>query len=101
MLLQAGMLQKGLMKKIDPVWILSENHSTSDVFRNPQMVHNIHQNGGLYIKIYCNNGNHCITKKSTLKGYGTLWFDDGSITNIPSFSSIREKYSIRYDNEGK
>ena len=28
------------------------------------------------------------------------WFDEGSITNIISFSSIRDKYPIRYETEG-
>ena len=40
-------------------------------------------------------------KEATLKGYGVALFDDGTTLNILYLSSIRYKYSVRYDTEGK
>ena len=52
---------------------------------------NIHHAGGRYITIHCNAIKRRITKEATIKGYRTIWFDEGSITDILSFVRIREK----------
>ena len=64
------------------------------------MVQNIRHSRGTYIKIHCNTKNRHVTKEYTLRGFGTVWFDEGAIANILPFSSIREKHPIRYDTEG-
>ena len=89
-----------MRKTIESEWILLDNHPTEDVLIKPRMVQNIHHPGGRYIKTHCNVGKCRVTKESTLKGYGTVWFDEGAITNILYLSSIREKYPIYYDTEG-
>ena len=94
------MLQKGARKTIEPGWILLENKATSDVFRNPRLVQNIRHARGRYITTCCNSGNCCTTKKSTLKGYGMVWFDEGAIINILSFSTNMENYPVLYDTKG-
>ena len=38
--------------------------------------------------------------ESTLIGYGEVWFDEGTIAKILSFSRIREKYIVPYDTKG-
>ena len=70
------------------------------MFGNPRMVKNICHTGRRYITIHSNYGMIRVTKEATLKGYGTVWFDEGAITNILSLGSIRGKYSVRYDTEG-
>ena len=64
------------------------------------MVKNIRYVRGRYITIHCNSGKLRVTKESTLKGYGTVWFDKSSITNIIYFRNIRDKYPVYYETEG-
>ena len=82
-------------------WIMMYNQYTSDVFSNPRLVKNIHNEGGCYITIHCDAGKRHVTKEATLKVYGTVWFDEGAIENTLSFIRIREKYPICYDTNGK
>ena len=89
------------MNTIDPGWILLDNQSKSDVFIKTRLVKNICHSGGGYITIQCNAGKHRVTHESTLKFYGTVWFDKGAISNILYFSSIRYNYSVRYAAEVK
>ena len=61
--------KKGVMKTVDPLWILLENQSTEDVFSNSRLVHNIRHTQGQYITIHYNVGKFHIMKEDTLKGY--------------------------------
>ena len=71
------------------------------MLRKPCLVQDIRHTGGRYTTIHYNSEKHRVMKEATLKGYGTLWFDEGAIANIISFSRIRENYHIFYDTEGK
>ena len=82
------LLQKGVRKMIEPVCILMSNHSTQEMFSNLWMVQNIFHTRGRYTTIHCNYQKRCITKEATLKGYGLVWFDEGTIANIIYFSGI-------------
>ena len=93
-------IKKRARKTIEMGWTQMENKYTSDVYSNPRLVKNIYHTGGCYIKIHCNGGNRRIEKKDPLKGYGTVWFDEGGITNILYFIRIRENYPACYDTEG-
>ena len=64
------------------------------------MVQNINHAKGRYIAIHFNSGKHWVTKEANIKGYGPVWFDKGSISNILSFIRIREKYPACYGTEG-
>ena len=94
------MLKRGVRKTIDPGWILLDNNSTADVLIDPQLVYNIRHVRGGYIKIHQNAGKRRVAKGATLKVYETVWFYEGDIANILSFSSIREKHPVHYDTEG-
>ena len=95
------LLQKVVIKKIEPGWFLLENQSTADVFRNSRLVQNIHNYGGGYITIHRNAGKLRDTKEATIKVCGAVWFDEEDITNILYFSMIMDNYSVCYDTEGK
>ena len=45
--------------------------------------------GGRYITIHCNFVKRRVTKEATLKVCRTVWFDEGAISNIICFISIR------------
>ena len=44
-----------------------------------------------------NGGKATANKKADLKGYGKVWFNDKSITNIISLARMAKKYCVRYD----
>ena len=98
--LQAVLIQKGTRQKIEMGWILLDNHSTADVFSNSRLVQNICHSGRSYIAFHLNARKCRVMKESILEGYGTVWFDQGAITNILSFSGIGQNYPVRYDTEG-
>ena len=50
--------------------------------------------------IHLNSIKCCITKETTLKGYGCVWFYEGNISNILSFVRIRQKHPARCDTKG-
>ena len=85
------LLQKGEKKTTKPGWILLDNQYTEDVFSNPHLVQDIRHVGRHYTTIHCNSRKLRVKKKATLKLYRTVWFDEGTITNILYFSNIREK----------
>ena len=67
---------------------------------NPQLLYNMRHADGRYITIICNAGNLRVMKEAILKGCGAVWFDEGAISNILSFSRIRYNYPFRYDTKG-
>ena len=94
------LIQKGARENIDPVWILLYNHSTEDAFSNPRLVQNILHYVEQYIMIQYNSGKRRVIKEATLKGYGTSWFDKGTIPNILSFTRITENHPFCYETKG-
>jgi len=39
-----------------------------------------------------------VNKISDLKGYGTVWYYEDSITNILFLNNVKKKYQVTYDN---
>ena len=69
-------------------------------FNPPCPVQNIRHPRGSYITIHLKYGKFHVTKESTSKGYGVVYFGEGNISNIFSFSNIRENYLVHYDTVG-
>ena len=76
-------------------WILLNTCSLIKLFCNQSFVHNMHQvNTRLSL---ATNAQMMITNlKAELPGYGTVWFDPQSMTNVLSFGNIAKQYPIQY-----
>ena len=44
-----------------------------------------------------NGGTLNATKRTYVKNYGEVWFDEWAITNILSFSNVKKQFHISYD----
>ena len=73
-----------------------DSASSVDLVYNPNMVTNI-KNADRKLHFRTNRGKASATKKAELKGYGEVWFNKKSITNIVSLAGMAKKYWVRYN----
>lgn len=77
-------------------WILLDNQSTIDIFRNRALLSNIRESTGT-MTVHCNAGSRTTNLVGDLAGYGTVWYDPLAIANILSLKRVRDKYHVLYD----
>lgn len=88
-------LQKSAMAGLLDDWIILDTGSTVDIFQNWSLLTNIRTvNKSMTIK--CNTGCHTTNQMGTLQGYGSMWLSEHAISNILSFSNVKEKYPVSY-----
>ena len=76
--------------------ILIDSGSTVDLFKSKRYLTGIHKTNSK-CKSRTNGGVVYATKKGTLQGYGEVWYHPVAITNLLSFSKVRDKYMTQYD----
>jgi len=76
--------------------ILLDNESTTNVFCNALMVENIRETPD---KLYLTTSAGVMTTnlKATLPGWGDVWFDPATVTNILSYAQVRDRYRVEYN----
>jgi hypothetical protein len=78
-------------------WILLDNQSTVDVFRNASLLTNIRKSDQ-HMDIHCNAGVATTNMIGDLPGYGTVWYHPKGIANILSLSRMTSRgYRVVYD----
>jgi hypothetical protein len=85
--------------EINPMWILCDNESTVDIFKNRQMVTNIYTTSNpIQLKGIKGNTIH-VEEEGDLLGYGTVYFNENVTANVLSFYNMAKKFkSLTYDN---
>ena len=92
---QGSVLTQGYKDKLRNALVL-DSASSVDLVCNPNMVTNI-KNTDQKLRLGTNGGKATATKKAELKGYGEVWFNKKSITNIVSLAGMAKKYQVQYD----
>jgi len=57
------------------------------------MLKNVHE-AKKSLSLYCNAGMMTVNKTGDLPGYGTLWYYEDGIANIPSLNNVKKKYRV-------
>jgi len=83
-------------RNIPATWILLDNQSTVDIFKNKALLSNIREVQGT-MTVHCNAGTRVTKMQGDLPGYGTVWYDPKGIANILSLRQVRKKYHVQYD----
>jgi hypothetical protein len=91
-----------MKKEINPMWILCDNESTVDVFKNKDILSNIRRTNkpirlkGIEVKTLD------IKEEGDLLGYGRVYYHPQVTANILSFHNMAKTFdSIKYDNNMK
>jgi len=80
-------------------WVILDNQSTVNVFRNKKYLRNIRQ-VDTHVVIRCNAGSRTTNWVGDFPGFPEpVWYDPGGIANIISFDKAEKFYKIRYDSE--
>jgi len=76
--------------------MLLDSQLTMDVFCNPKMLLNIH-NEKRHLVLQCVTGTMDVTKKGVVKDYGTIWCHPTGFANILSLKNTKKKYRVKFD----
>jgi hypothetical protein len=79
-------------------WIILDNGSTANLFRNTNLVKNIRETKEL-LQLSTNGGSIITNKRGTVLEYGEVWYNPDAITNIFSFVETENKYCTTYDSD--
>ena len=84
--------------EIDPIWILCDNESTVDIFKNDEILTNIRKT----LKPIEITGIAKVTLEGDLLGYRTVYYHPEVAVNILSFFRLSKRFkSVTYNNEIK
>jgi len=89
-------LKLGEDGKIPDSWILLDNQSIINVFKNKSLLTNL-QKVSTEIKIHCNAGTSTTNMVGDLAGYGTVWSHRLGIANILYLAKVKGEYEVRFD----
>ncbi|KAL7573431.1 hypothetical protein ACA910_013750 [Epithemia clementina (nom. ined.)] len=78
--------------------ITLDNGSTLSLFCNPDLVDNIRETSST-LELRTNAGTRHCSKKASVPGFGSVWFDKDAIANIFGFADLVKKYRITYDSK--
>ena len=85
-------------ESIDPHWILLDSESSASIFVNRALLDDLQTANDPLVTV--TNGG--ISRTSTiayLKGYGYVWYDNNSVTNILSLAELAIKSRVTFDTE--
>ena len=73
-----------------------DNGSKTSLFSKKLLVQNIYD-VEMPLELLTNGGEINLQQKAIVNGFGDIWFHPNSISNIFSFSELKDKYRITYD----
>ena len=78
-----------IYNKVPDSWILLDNQSTVDIFKNSSLLTNIRTANGT-MNVHFNAGVSTTNKIGDLRGYGTVWYIPDGMANILSLSKVKQ-----------
>ena len=81
---------------IDEWWVLLDNQSTVNLFKNAGMLKNIREVQG-HVTVHCNAGNITVNMMGDLPGFGPVWYYPNAIANILSMFLVAQRFHVQYD----
>ena len=76
--------------------IIFDSGSTLSIFANPELVKEIRKSKST-LELATNAGTRLTHQEADVPGFGTVWFNEGAIANIFSFTELVEKHQITFD----
>ena len=90
---------KNETERLNPYWILLDNHSTIHTFSNRTLLENI-KAADKPIDVYSSRGaTHCDTT-GTLVDIGDVYLHDNGLANIFSYVKVKNNHNVTYDDIG-
>ena len=76
--------------------IILDNGSTLSIFANPELVEGIRKSKST-LEMATIAGTWLTNQKANIPGFGTVWYDEGAIANIFSFTELVDKHRNTFD----